>query len=108
MSNTVSTQIKTLLDAAFSPHHLDIQNESHMHNVPAGSELHFKVTLVSEKFNNLKRIQRHRIVNDALQSLINNPIHALSLHLYTFDEWQAKNQTSPNSPPCRGGLKKET
>ena len=33
---------------AFAPLHLEVTNESHMHSVPAGSETHFKVIVVSE------------------------------------------------------------
>ena len=38
-------------------------NESYMHNVPRGSETHFKVMVVSEAFAGLNRLARHRAVN---------------------------------------------
>ena len=49
MATTQSTIIKKL-DGAFSPVHLEVINESATHNVPEGSESHFKVVLVSQSF----------------------------------------------------------
>lgn len=41
----------------FQPVHLEIINESYMHNVPKGSETHFKVVVVSNKFDALSLVQ---------------------------------------------------
>lgn len=49
--------IREKLIQRFSPEHLDITNESYMHNVPKGSETHFKVVVVSEKFENTSLLQ---------------------------------------------------
>jgi len=38
-----------------------------------------------------------------LQDLIEGPIHALALHLYTPEEWAQRQETSPRSPDCHGG-----
>ena len=63
----VFTTISEKLNRTFDPIHMDILNESYMHNVPKGSETHFKVIIVSEKFKEMKNlIQRHRAVNDTL------------------------------------------
>ena len=43
ISGPISSSIETKLTEAFKPIHLDIINESYMHNVPKGSETHFKV-----------------------------------------------------------------
>ena len=43
-------QIEAKLRQAFSPEVLEITNESHLHNVPPGSESHFKAVIVSEQF----------------------------------------------------------
>lgn len=43
--------IRKKLQDALNPKHLEILNESYMHNVPKGSETHFKVLVVSDKFN---------------------------------------------------------
>jgi len=41
--------IQTKLHQQLSPKHLDVINESYMHNVAPGSESHFKVIVVSEQ-----------------------------------------------------------
>ncbi len=42
--------IEKKLSDEFQPEFLKVINESDMHNVPRGSESHFKVTVVSERF----------------------------------------------------------
>lgn len=42
---------------ALQPSHIETVNESYMHNVPPGSETHFKVLVVSEEFNGLPLIK---------------------------------------------------
>lgn len=100
-------QIENKLLNTFEPSQIEVINESYMHNVPAGSETHFKIVLASHKFTGLSRIARHRLVNDILKKELQDQIHALSLKLYTPDEWQTKPQVA-DSPPCRGGRSKET
>ncbi|MEZ4751155.1 MAG: BolA/IbaG family iron-sulfur metabolism protein [Bdellovibrionota bacterium] len=89
--------------AAFNPHYLLVEDESHSHNVPAGAESHFKVILVSPQFEGKRLLERHRSVNSALSDLLKTRIHALALHTFTEKEWQQKHSTE--SPPCLGGSK---
>ena len=49
-------------------------------------------------------IARHRIINKELAEDLAGPIHALSLHTMTADEWSEKGE-APLSPPCMGGGK---
>ena len=93
------------LAAGISAQHLEIINESDNHNVPPGSESHFKVVLVSEDFTGESLIQRHRKVNKLLADELAGQIHALALHTYTPPEWQEKHGNAPMSPPCLGGSK---
>uniref|UniRef100_A0A7S2XHK7 BolA-like protein n=1 Tax=Lotharella oceanica TaxID=641309 RepID=A0A7S2XHK7_9EUKA len=72
--------------------------------VPKGSETHFKVVVVSEKFNEVKHIDRHRLVNKALSQELEGPVHALSVKAKTPAQW-AKSQKVDPSPSCRGGSK---
>ena len=46
----VQSVIIDTLNVAFVGAYIDVTNESHMHSVPAGSESHFKVVLVSDSF----------------------------------------------------------
>ena len=87
---------------ALHPQFLRVENESHRHNVPPGSESHFKVTVVSPQFNNKTLLARHRMVNEILSDELANHVHALALHTMTPDEW-AENDTVADSPLCLGG-----
>jgi BolA protein len=87
---------------ALSPEHLEVINESHMHNVPEDSESHFKVVIVSDAFKDKMLIARHRMVNKALEKELAGGIHALALHTMTMEEWFEKGN-APESPPCLGG-----
>lgn len=102
---SLRTSIESKLQAEFEPLHLAVENESHMHNVPQGSESHFKVTLVTERFAEQSLVQRHRAVNRVLAEELSGPIHALALHTMTPEEWFAKGGQSPDSPECMGGSK---
>lgn len=102
---SMQQQIEQKLQTAFSPMHLEVVDESHMHNVPAGAESHFKVTLVTEQFNGQRLVQRHQAVNKILRDELAGQIHALALHTLTPDEWFEKGGTAPESPPCLGGSK---
>ena len=102
---SVQTTLETRLSDAFSPLHLEVTNESHMHNVPEGSESHFRVVLVTEQFSGKPLIQRHRAVNAAVAEQLRDQIHALALHTMTPEEWFEKGGTAPESPPCLGGGK---
>ena len=57
VKNPMEMLIREKLTDQFSPVHLDILNESYMHNVPKESETHFKVVVVSSKFENTPLIQ---------------------------------------------------
>ena len=103
----IQNNIEQKLLRHFEPIHLEVVNESHQHNVPRGSETHFKVVLVSPAFNGERLINRHRSVNKILREELAEQIHALALHTYTDTEWQGLYGESPLSPPCMGGSKKE-
>ncbi|PUA26528.1 MAG: BolA family transcriptional regulator [Cellvibrio sp. 79] len=102
--NPVENQINTKLSSSFQPEHLEVINESYMHSVPAGSETHFKVTLVSPLFQGKRQVQRHQAIYACLADELKAGVHALALHTFSPDEWQSNNQV-PASPQCLGGSK---
>ncbi|MXS84393.1 BolA family transcriptional regulator [Nitrosomonas sp. HPC101] len=102
----IKEQIENSLQL-LQPQFLEVVNESNHHAVPAGSESHFKVTIVAEVFNSKPLVARHRLVNTTLTPEIINSIHALALHTLTPAEWQARSETARKSPPCRGGSNTE-
>ena len=100
---TVQQEIQQELARAFAPQLLEVVNESHQHSVPANSETHFKVVLVSERFAGQRKVARHQQVYAVLANQLAGPVHALALHTYTGAEWQARQQAAPTSPACHGG-----
>lgn len=99
---SITQTVEQKLRQAFAPMHLEVVNESHKHNVPAGSETHFKVLVVSEEFGTQKPLARHRAVHSVLAAELAGPVHALALHAWTPDEWFDRGG-APESPPCLGG-----
>ncbi len=104
---TVQAEIENKLAESLPLQHLEVINESNQHNVPPGSESHFKVVLVSDEFEPLHEVARHQHIYKILSDEVSNKIHALALHTYTPVEWQARHGSAPMSPPCLGGSKHE-
>nr|SVE74584.1 EOG090X0K4K [Daphnia barbata] len=102
--NPIESLIRGKLTKQFTPLHLDILNESYMHNVPKGSETHFKVVVVSDKFENISLLQRHRLVNEVLQDELKNGVHALSIVAKTSSQWKDSSKITEKSPSCKGGF----
>ncbi len=96
---SLQAEITQRLQTAFSPEHLEVINESHMHAGP-DTESHFKVVIVSREFEGMPLIQRHRQVNRVLEAL-RSQFHALALHTYTPAQWAEKGE-APASPLCQG------
>ena len=63
--------------------HCEVLDESSGHNVPIGSETHFKLVAVGDVFDQKSRIQRHRMINAMLQDEFEKGMHACSCLLYT-------------------------
>jgi BolA-like protein 1 len=100
IQNRITECLQTL-----KPTHLEVVNESYMHNVPKGSESHFKVLVVSEEFKGLQLIKRHRIVNGLVkEELKEDFVHALSIVAKAPEEFDG--QSLEPSPSCRGGFGK--
>lgn len=102
---TRQERIQEKLSTALSPVFLEVENESHNHNVPAGSETHFKVLVVSPAFEGLGSVDRHRRVHAALADELKKGLHALTLRALTPTQWAAEGGADFVSPPCLGGSK---
>jgi BolA protein len=103
---SMQTTIEQKLSGELEVDYLQVENESHLHNVAPGAESHFKVTIVSNSFDDQMLIKRHRAVNQILQQEMQQ-IHALALHTLTPQEWQARGGLVAASPKCRGGGKNQ-
>ena len=100
---SLEDRLRRKLDEAFAPEHLNVLNESGRHNVPPGSESHFRVLVVSDRFAGASRLERHRLVHRLLDEELAGPIHALAVEALTPEEWQRKGGVAATSPDCRGG-----
>ena len=99
-------QIEQKLKKYFSHLHLEVINESSNHNVPPGSESHFKVVVVSETFQGKTRVARHRLVNEVLSEEL-KIIHALAIHPMSPSDWEKTQGAVSDSPQCAGGSKEK-
>ena len=99
---SMQTIIEQKLAGEIAVDYLQVENESHMHNVAPGSESHFKVTIVSESFVGKRLLACHRMVNEVLSEELANDIHALAIHTYTAEKW-GNVAIIPTSPNCMGG-----
>ena len=104
---TVQQSIETKIAAALAPSHLEVINESHMHSVPPGSESHFRVVVVSDRFEGLPLVRRHQTVNQVLEQEFEDGLHALSMQTLTGAEWRHRGGETRASPACHGGSKAE-
>ncbi len=101
----IQQTIESKLRDALTPSFLEVENESHKHNVPPGSESHFKVTVVSGHFDGQSLVKRHQLINKVLSVELSGPVHALSIRAKTPAQWEESPQLVHQSPPCRGGGK---
>jgi len=84
----IASSIKEKLEQSFTPSQLDVIDESakhahhrgaHEHAAEGGSaESHFHILIVSDKFEGLSRLAKHRAVLDVLKEEVAQ-IHAFSL-----------------------------
>jgi len=68
---------------ALEPQTLELIDESALHAGHAGAgpggNTHWRLVIVSPAFAGRNTVARHRMVYDALGSLMNDPIHALAI-----------------------------
>ena len=98
----IQTLIENKLHDGLTPLYMQVDNESHMHNVPDDAETHFKLVLVSEMFAGQRSVQRHQQVYQLLADELKAGVHALAIHTFSPEEWSERQQV-PASPDCLGG-----
>ena len=86
----ITAELTRRLEAALSPVELTLQNDSDQHAGHAGhdgsGESHFSLLVVSDAFAGLNRVQRQRLVFQAVGDLMDGRVHALQIQALTPDE----------------------
>ena len=85
-------RIHDLLAAGLATDHIDIVDESHLHAGHAGAASgggHYRIRVVSARFEGVNKVGRHRLVYDCLREMMQKDIHALAMTLLTPSEAQA-------------------
>jgi len=99
----IQQTIETKLREALSPTHLEVVNESGMHNVEPGAETHFRVVVVSAAFEGKPRVAQHQLIYQTLAAERAAGVHALGIQTMTPAEFAAEQTDRVESPPCAGG-----
>jgi BolA protein len=83
-------KIEQKLQHALNPESLDVVDDSHKHAGHAGAKGgagHFDITIVSDKFEGVDSLSRHRMIYQALDDMMPREIHALMIKALTPDEF---------------------
>lgn len=81
--------IRERLESALNPESVEIIDESHLHVGHAGARDgrgHFRVRVVSQAFDGLPRLARHRRVYAAMGELMTTDIHALNIEAVSTND----------------------
>lgn len=87
---TRDARLREALMLALEPQRLDIINDSDRHaghrSSPGTGESHYTVVVVSPRFTGKSRVERHRLVNEALAAELQGGLHALAIKAYAPGE----------------------
>jgi BolA protein len=93
-----ATRIQEILQTTLQATLVQVEDESHRHaghrgrRDPLVNGGHFNLWVVSPQFAGKPLLQRHRLVYAALEDLMGNGIHALSIQAHTPEEWQQRSE----------------
>jgi BolA family transcriptional regulator, general stress-responsive regulator len=81
MAHVTAAAVHERLAAELAPEKLEVHDDSAAHAGHAGARegSHLSVVIVSARFAGLPRLARHRLVYDALSTLMPQGIHALAI-----------------------------
>jgi len=81
-ADTRVERIRSRIEAALAPAVLDLADDSALHAGHPGAASgggHYSVKIVSERFEGLKLVMRHRLVYDSVHDMMKTEIHALAI-----------------------------
>ena len=87
---SVEMQLREALMVGLEPIRLDVVNAAHQHaghaSSPGTGESHFSILIVAPAFTRNSRVERHRLVTDAVGGLLKHKVHALAIKAYAPGE----------------------
>jgi BolA family transcriptional regulator, general stress-responsive regulator len=89
MTGTRAERIQAMLERAFAPASVTVRDDSARHLGHAGARDgagHFHVRIESQEFAGRSRLERHRLVYEALAAMLPREIHALNIVAVSPDE----------------------
>lgn len=80
---TMEERIRTAIEQGLAPDSLEIVDESSLHAGHAGSrpggETHYRISVVSDRFEGVGRVQRQQMVYGLLDDAFAAGLHALAM-----------------------------
>lgn len=89
---SIAARIRAKLTESLNPTHFELVDESAMHAGHAGmkglaaGETHFRLSVVSDRFQGLNRVQRQRLIYQLLADEMAGGLHALAISARSPDE----------------------
>ena len=84
-------KIEKILVDNFDPYFLLVKDVSEEHrghaNFRENVESHFEIFIVSQKFQNLNNVARHRMINQSLKEEFSSDLHSVTIKTFTIDEY---------------------
>lgn len=85
---SVIKSLEKKLQSAFNPVKLEIINESHLHaghqpGFDGTGESHIRIKLVSDEFDGMSRVDRHRSINALLSDEMDRGLHAVAIEAHS-------------------------
>ncbi|SUZ94877.1 uncharacterized protein METZ01_LOCUS47731 [marine metagenome] len=86
---SIEKKIKQRLEQNLDVHHFEIKDFTGRHLTHELHEggFHLEAVIVSDSFDGLSLIDRHKKVYEAMGELMKHEIHALSMKTHTKSEW---------------------
>ena len=85
-------KIEKIISESYSPYFYSVIDVSEQHrghqNFKENVESHFEIIVVSDKFIDIKRIDRHRMVNYSLKNEFCSDLHSAIIKTYTIEEYK--------------------
>lgn len=85
-------KIEKILVDNFEPYFFLVKDVSEEHrghqNFRENVESHFEIVIVSQKFENLNNVARHRMINKSLKEEFMSDLHSVTMKTFTIDEYE--------------------